>query len=50
LRLGEIHEQLGEHPKAVGMYEKGLELDAGHGELREALKRAKGGTSAPSTV
>lgn len=41
LHLGEIHEKLGEGPKAVGMYERGLELDAGHTGLRAALERVK---------
>jgi pentatricopeptide repeat protein len=41
LHLGEIHEKLNEGPKAVGMYERGLELDAAHGRLREALARVK---------
>jgi tetratricopeptide (TPR) repeat protein len=38
-RLGEIHERLGEVPKAKGMYERGLEIDAGHASLRAALGR-----------
>jgi tetratricopeptide (TPR) repeat protein len=41
LHLGEIHEQLGEGPKAVGMYERGLEVDGHHGALRTALARVK---------
>jgi len=41
LHLGEIHEKLNEAPKAVGMYERGLELDVGHAKLREALARVK---------
>ncbi len=42
LALGEIHERTDEAPKAVGMYERGLELDARHEGLRRALARAKG--------
>ncbi len=41
LHLGEIHEKLGEAPKAIGMYERGLELDGAHKALREALARSK---------
>jgi tetratricopeptide (TPR) repeat protein len=41
LHLGEIHEKLNEQPKAVGMYERGLEVDGAHGRLREALARVK---------
>ncbi len=41
LALGEIHEKLGEGPKAVGMYERGLELDAGHAALKSAIARVK---------
>jgi tetratricopeptide (TPR) repeat protein len=41
LHLGEIHEHLNEGPKAIGMYERGLELDGGHQKLREALSRVK---------
>ena len=41
LALGEIHEKLGEGPKAVGMYERGLELDAAHSELKSAIARVK---------
>ncbi|MSP60174.1 MAG: tetratricopeptide repeat protein [Myxococcales bacterium] len=39
--LGEIHEKVNEAQKAVGMYERGLELDPAHGRLREALARVK---------
>jgi tetratricopeptide (TPR) repeat protein len=41
LHLGEIHEKLGEAPKALGMFERGLELDGAHARLREALARVK---------
>jgi hypothetical protein len=41
LHLGEIHEKLGEAPKALGMYERGLELDAQHEALRSAMARVK---------
>jgi tetratricopeptide (TPR) repeat protein len=41
LALGEIHEKLNEGPKAIGMYERGLEVDAGHEKLREALARLR---------
>jgi tetratricopeptide (TPR) repeat protein len=41
LRLGEIHEHLNEGPKAVGMYERGLEIDGSHARLKEALARVK---------
>ncbi len=41
LHLGEIHEKLGEGPKAIGMYERGLELDGTHARLKEALGRVK---------
>jgi tetratricopeptide (TPR) repeat protein len=41
LHLGEIHEKLNEAPKAIGMYERGLEIDAGHAALRAALTRVK---------
>jgi golgin subfamily B member 1 len=41
LALGEIHEKLGEGPKALGMFERGLELDAGHAALKSAIARVK---------
>jgi len=41
LHLGEIHEKLGEGPKAVGMYERGLELDPQHGGLLSAMGRVR---------
>ena len=41
LHLGEIHERLGEAPKAAGMYERGLEIDGNDGRLKEALARVK---------
>jgi hypothetical protein len=41
LQLGQIHAQLGEGPKAKGMYERGLELDPQHARLREALAQVK---------
>jgi tetratricopeptide (TPR) repeat protein len=41
LHLGEIHEKLGETPKAAGMYERGLELDGQHAALRSAIARVK---------
>jgi tetratricopeptide (TPR) repeat protein len=40
--LGEIHEKLGEGPKAVGMYERGLELDPNHPGLLQAMGRVRG--------
>ncbi len=42
LHLGEIHEKLGEGPKAIGMYERGLELDANHQGLLSAMGRVRG--------
>lgn len=42
LHLGEIHEKLGEGPKAVGMYERGLELDPHHSGLLLAMGRVRG--------
>ena len=42
LHLGEIHEKLGEGPKAVGMYERGLELDPAHLGLNAAMGRVRG--------
>ena len=42
LHLGEIHEKLGEGPKAVGMYERGLELDPNHAGLLTAMGRVRG--------
>lgn len=42
LHLGEIHEKLGEGPKAVGMYERGLELDPNHSGLLLAMGRVRG--------
>jgi len=42
LRLGEIHEKINEAPKAIGMYERGLELEPQDAELRAALSRLKG--------
>ena len=41
LQLGLIHAELGEGPKAKGMYERGLELDPQHARLREALALLK---------
>jgi tetratricopeptide (TPR) repeat protein len=41
LALGEIHEKLGEAPKAAGMYERGLEVDGSHAVLKTALARVK---------
>jgi pentatricopeptide repeat protein len=41
LALGEIHEKLGEGPKAVGMYERGLEVDGNHAALKAAIARVK---------
>jgi tetratricopeptide (TPR) repeat protein len=41
LHLGEIHEKLGEGPKAVGMYERGLELDPQHVGLLQAMGRVR---------
>jgi tetratricopeptide (TPR) repeat protein len=41
LALGEIHERTNEAPKAVGMYERGLELEPHNERLREALARAR---------
>ena len=41
LALGEIHEKLGEAPKALGMFERGLELDGGHAALKSAIARVK---------
>ena len=40
--LGLIHEQLGETPKAVNMFERGLEIKPQHEELGAALARVKG--------
>jgi hypothetical protein len=42
LHLGEIHEHMGEVPKAAGMYERGLELDGQHPALKAAMARVKG--------
>ena len=42
LHLGEIHEKLGEGPKAIGMYERGLELDPNHQGLLAAMGRVRG--------
>src|SRR5207244_3902981 len=41
LALGEIHEKMNEAPKAVGMYERGLELEPHSAELKAALARAR---------
>ena len=41
LHLGEIHEKLGEGPKAIGMYERGLELDPNHQGLLAAMGRVR---------
>jgi tetratricopeptide (TPR) repeat protein len=41
LALGEIHEKLGEGPKALGMFERGLELDGAHAALKAAIARVK---------
>jgi tetratricopeptide (TPR) repeat protein len=35
--LGVIHVELGEAPKAKGMFQRGLEIEPGHPRLREAL-------------
>ncbi len=42
LALGDIHERLNEGPKALGMYERGLELDPAHAALKQALARVRG--------
>jgi tetratricopeptide (TPR) repeat protein len=39
LHLGLIHHLLGEAPKAKSMYERGLELDPAHSQLREAMQQ-----------
>ena len=39
--LGEIHERSNETPKAVAMYERGLEIEPAHEALRAALARLK---------
>jgi pentatricopeptide repeat protein len=39
LQLGHIHHRLGEGPKARSMYERGLELDPAHSQLREAMQQ-----------
>lgn len=36
-QLGQIHERLGEAPKAKGMYQRGLELEPNNAQLRAAL-------------
>jgi len=41
LALGEIHEKLGEGPKALGMFERGLEIDGAHAALKSAIARVK---------
>ncbi|MDB4968610.1 MAG: repeat-containing protein, partial [Myxococcales bacterium] len=41
LALGEIHEKLGESPKAAGMFERGLEVDGTHIALKAAIARVK---------
>ena len=42
LQLGLIHEQVpGEAPKAVGMYERGLEIEPANTVLKEAIARAR---------
>jgi tetratricopeptide (TPR) repeat protein len=41
LALGEIHENLGEAPKALGMFERGLEVDGAHAALKSAIARVK---------
>ena len=41
LALGEIHEKIGEGPKAIGMYERGLELDPNHQGLLAAMGRVR---------
>jgi tetratricopeptide (TPR) repeat protein len=41
LQLGLIHARLGEAPKAKNMYERGLEIDANHAGLRQALSELR---------
>lgn len=41
-RLGQSHAELGEKSKAITMFERGLEVDAGHEGLRAALAKVKG--------
>ena len=41
--LGEIHEKLNEGPKAIGMYERALELEPGNAVVRAALARLRSG-------
>ena len=40
--LGQIHEKVNEAAKAIGMYERGLELAPDHKDIKEALARARG--------
>ena len=42
LALGDIHEKVNEEPKALGMYERGLEVDPKNEKLKAALARVKG--------
>jgi Tfp pilus assembly protein PilF len=37
--LGVIHVELGEAPKAKGMFQRGLELEPNNGKLKEALAK-----------
>jgi tetratricopeptide (TPR) repeat protein len=41
LNLGRVHEALGERAKAISMFERGLVLEPDHGELAQAIVRAK---------
>ena len=41
VRLGDIHQKLGEKPKAVQMYERALQTDAALEEARTKLAQAK---------
>ena len=41
LRLGEVHEKLGETPKAVQMYERAVQTEAGLEEAKSRLAALK---------
>jgi tetratricopeptide (TPR) repeat protein len=42
VRLGDIHDKLGEKPKAIQMYERALQTDAGLAEAKTKLAALKG--------
>jgi tetratricopeptide (TPR) repeat protein len=47
VRLGDIHDKLGERPKAQQMYERAIQTDPGLAEAKTKLAQLKGGSLPP---